>query len=230
VSSAEIPFCLASPIFKGVLGDLPEATLSDIARNVIPRKMANGEAVTGRQAPPKGWYGIVQGEVSLVSSTENGDNVGLTVLRAGDWFGETALVSGLADNCDALARGKVDLALLPASVFRRLITQDAAFSACVLAVMARRAQAMVDLVRDLATLPMPVRLAKRLMALSDTRSPEIEQPVRFSQAEYAQLVAARRQSINRELRKWERAGWIDIRYGGIRVLNRDAISGLAAAA
>ena len=64
---------------------------------------------------------------------------------------------------------------------------------------------------------------RRVMAMSD--GPLVEHE-RVSQEEYGLLVAARRQTVNRELRKWERAGWIHIEYGGIRVLNRGALERL----
>ena len=51
----------------------------------------------------------------------------------------------------------------------------------------------------------------------------------MSQEEYALLVGARRQSVNREFRKWERAGGIRIEYGGIKVLDRTALEELTAA-
>ena len=39
----------------------------------------------------------------------------------------------------------------------------------------------------------------------------------------ALLVGATRQSVNQELRRWEKAGWIRIGYGGVEVIDRAAL-------
>ena len=39
----------------------------------------------------------------------------------------------------------------------------------------------------------------------------------------ALLVGATRQSVNQELRRWEKAGWIRIGYGGVEVVDREAL-------
>ena len=46
---------------------------------------------------------------------------------------------------------------------------------------------------------------------------------RISQEEYALLVGATRQSVNQQFRRWERAGWIRIGYGGVEVVDREAL-------
>ena len=46
---------------------------------------------------------------------------------------------------------------------------------------------------------------------------------RISQEEYALLVGATRQSVNQELRRWEKEGWIRIGYGGVEVIDREAL-------
>ena len=84
--------------------------------------------------------------------------------------------------------------------------------------------------QQLQTLPMAARLAKRVIAVTDSQAiGSVARRGRMSQEEYALLVGARRQSVNREFRKWERAGGIRIEYGGIKVLDRTALEELTAA-
>ena len=46
---------------------------------------------------------------------------------------------------------------------------------------------------------------------------------RVSEEEYALPVGATRQSVNQELRRWEKAGYVRIGYGGVQVINRGAL-------
>jgi CRP-like cAMP-binding protein len=83
---------------------------------------------------------------------------------------------------------------------------------------------LVDIVEDFTTLPMAARLAKRVLAMTDSQAMgSVARRGRISQEEYALLVGATRQSVNQELRRWEKAGWIRIGYGGVEVIDREAL-------
>jgi CRP/FNR family cyclic AMP-dependent transcriptional regulator len=83
---------------------------------------------------------------------------------------------------------------------------------------------LVDIVEDFTTLPMAARLAKRVLAMTDSQAMgSVVRRGRISQEEYALLVGATRQSVNQELRRWEKAGWIRIGYGGVEVIDREAL-------
>jgi CRP-like cAMP-binding protein len=83
---------------------------------------------------------------------------------------------------------------------------------------------LVDIVEDFATLPIPARLAKRVLAIADSQAMgSVALRGRISQEEYALLVGATRQSVNQELRRWEKAGWIRIGDGGVELIDRDAL-------
>jgi hypothetical protein len=65
---------------------------------------------------------------------------------------------------------------------------------------------------------------ERIFAMADSQAlGSVVRRGRISQEEYALLVGATRQSVNQELRRWEKVGWIRIGYGGVEVINREAL-------
>ena len=51
--------------------------------------------------------------MGIVTSSPSGAEVVLTILDAGDWFGEVAIFAGATNSHDAVARGACELAFVP---------------------------------------------------------------------------------------------------------------------
>ena len=78
---------------------------------------------------------------------------------------------------------------------------------------------MSSQLEETLTLNVGIRIARRLLTLCDDFGEEIE----ITQEQLATYVSAARESVNRHLRVWQRAGLIDIKRGRIIVLKPDAL-------
>lgn len=215
---------LARILSHPLLRELPERTLTSIRQLLVRRNVRAGTHVFSKGGQPSGWYGIVEGEVRIVTSAASGTEIVLTVLEAGDWFGEVAILAERPNSHDAVARVDCDLAFIPTTSFRQLLAREPDFHGRFVALLGQRVQLLIDVVEDFTMLPMAARLAKRVLAMTSPQPVgSVVRRGRISQEEYALLVGAQRQSVNRQLREWERAGWIRIGYGGIEVLDREAL-------
>ena len=211
---------LAHPLLKG----LPEGVLEEIRRLLVRRSVRAGAHIFSKGGQPSGWFGVLEGEVAIVTSSAAGTEIVLTILDAGDWFGEVAIFAGAANSHDAIARGNCEVAMVPATGFRQLLAREPELHARFATLLAQRVRLLVDIVEDFTTLPMAARLAKRVLAMADSQAMgSVARRGRISQEEYALLVGASRQTVNQELRRWEKAGWIRIGYGGIEVVDRQAL-------
>ncbi|MGH8429398.1 MAG: Crp/Fnr family transcriptional regulator, partial [Solimonas sp.] len=85
----------------------------------------------------------------------------------------------------------------------------------------------VSYYRDLASLPLPARLAKRLLELAAIYGEPTERGVRIGlrlpQQVLAGMVAASRQSISKELKAWEARGWIGLSYNTLVLQQPEAL-------
>lgn len=76
-------------------------------------------------------------------------------------------------------------------------------------------------------LPLPVRLAHRLLALDKFGARKAGADgalLSVSQEELAFMLGVSRQSVNRQLKHWEQAGWLRQRYGRIELRDREALA------
>ena len=209
-----------------LLRELPERALKSIGELLVRRNVRAGTHVFSKGGQPSGWYGIVEGEVRIVTSAPNGTEIVLTFLEAGDWFGEVAILAERPNSHDAVARVDCDLAFIPTTAFKQLLAREPEFYARFVALLGQRVQLLIDVVEDFTMLPMAARLAKRVLQMTSPQPVgSVVRRGRISQEEYALLVGAQRQSVNRQLRDWERSGWIRITYGSIEVVDREALKG-----
>lgn len=79
-----------------------------------------------------------------------------------------------------------------------------------------------DLIEEAVFLPVPARLARRLMRLAEEHGRAVDGLVtlRISQAELASFMNVSRQIVNQHLQQWRKRGWIELARG--RVIIRDA--------
>lgn len=211
---------LAHPLLR----DLPPDLLAEIRGTLVRRTVRAGAHIFSKGGAPSGWFGVLEGEVAIVTSSASGSEIVLTILDAGDWFGEVAILAGATNSHDAIARGNCEVAFIPTTAFRQLLAREPELHARFVTLLAQRVRMLVDIVEDFTTLPMSARLAKRVLAMADSRAMgSVVRRGRVSQEEYALLVGAARQSVNQEMRRWEKAGWIRIGYGGIEVIDRAAL-------
>jgi len=211
---------LAHPLLQG----LSEAVVADIRKLLVRRSVPAGSHIFTKGGQPAGWFGVLEGEVAVVTSAASGSEVVLTILDPGDWFGEVAILAGATNSHDAVARGNCEVALIPATSFRQLLAREPELYGRFVTLLAQRVRLLVDIIEDFTTLPMAARLAKRVLAVADSRAiGSVVRRGRMSQEEYALLVGTSRQSVNQELRRWEKAGWVRIGYGGVEVVDRKAL-------
>ena len=211
---------LSHPLLQG----LPPALIGEMRALLVRRSVRAGAHIFSKGGTPTGWFGLLEGEVAIVTSSAAGSEVVLTILDAGDWFGEVAILADAVNSHDAIARGNCEVAFVPTTAFRQLLARQPELHSRFAALLAQRVRLLVDIVEDFTTLPMAARLAKRVLLMTDSHAiGSVVRRGRVSQEEYALLVGATRQSVNQELRRWEKAGWIRIGYGGIEVVDRAAL-------
>lgn len=211
---------LAHPLLAG----LPAEVVAQVRQLLVRRTARAGTHIFSKGGAPSGWYGVLEGEVAIMTSSAAGSEIVLTILDPGDWFGEVAIFANAANSHDAVARGNCELAFIPATGFRQLLAGQPELHGRFLTLLAQRVRLLVDIVEDFTTLPMAARLAKRVLAMNDSQAiGSVVRRGRVSQEEYALLVGATRQTVNQELRRWEKAGWIRIGYGGVEIVDRAAL-------
>jgi len=104
------------PIFKG----LDAATIAEIMSLLRAQTYAAGTVIMNKGEQADEMFFIVSGAVEIHAAG------GLFELRAGDYFGEMALLERRTRNADAIARNKCHMLILEAGTFENLMRRNPA--------------------------------------------------------------------------------------------------------
>jgi cAMP-binding proteins - catabolite gene activator and regulatory subunit of cAMP-dependent protein kinases len=195
----ELSYFKQVSIFDGLSDD----ELHDLV--VVSRRRAfrSGEVIFHRDDPGQVMYVIKEGKVKICLISPEGQEISLVVFGKGDYFGEFALLDGLARSADAIALEKVECYTLQRSDFHQAIMKNPKIAIRVMEVLCGRLRKTDQQVEDLIFLDVYGRVAKKLLELADTYGKKVEAgiriDVRLTQQELASMVGASRESVNKVL-------------------------------
>lgn len=195
--------------------DLPAPTLQHLAGLCGLVRLAPGEVLFQKGDPGDALYGVRCGQIRVEVGTGEGQRVTLTALGAGDLIGEIALLDGRHRTADAVATEPTELFTLRREAVLADLRREPKIAIHFIELLCRRLRFVSAQREETLTLAVSVRLARRLLALCEDFGCDID----ITQDQLAACVGATRESINRQLNAWARAGTLAVRRG--RVMLRD---------
>jgi len=183
-----------------------------------------GDLVCRFGKAPTYWFGVVEGLLKMSTDNEQGYSVTFTGLPSGGWFGEGTALKHEAYRYNVQALRKTTVAGLPLEAFHQLLDQSIGFNRFVMNQLNERLGQFIA-AREIDRLGNPdVRVARNLAALfNPVLFPGVGEVLRITQQELAYLVGLSRQRVNVALNALQQAQWIRLEYGGVRVLNLNAL-------
>ncbi|MBN9368125.1 MAG: Crp/Fnr family transcriptional regulator [Comamonadaceae bacterium] len=218
------------PPSRGELDGIPWLGLLEAeARERAVATLVVGDAKAGDYVcrvgrPVTYWFGLVDGLLKMSADNAQGGTMTFTGVPPGGWFGEGTAVKRepYRYNIQALRRSVV--AGLPIDTFHWLLDHSIPFNRFVMNQLNERLGQFIA-AREIDRLGSPdVRVARSLAALfNPVLYPGVGQVLRITQQELAYLVGLSRQRVNEALAALQAQGLIRVEYGGLRVLDIDAL-------
>lgn len=205
------------PLFQG----LDEAALNVLARVARMQQFSRREYIFSQDDAGDAAYVIRSGKVSILLATDDGRELVINEMSAGECFGELALLTDAPRSASAVARANCELIRLPRAEFLQELETQPKLMRHVLQLTAERLRASTERERALAFLDAPARLARVLLELE--RAESDKGYLTLSQDELAQHIGVARQTTAKILGRWRRAGWILTGRGRLVVLDRAAL-------
>lgn len=185
-----------------------------------------GELLCRMGRAPTFWFGVIDGLLKMSSTSAVGMPITFTGVPPGGWFGEGTVLKREAYryNIEALRRSTV--AGISVSMFDWLSERSIPFNRFITHQLNERLGQFIA-AREIDRMNDPdARVARSLASLfHPVLYPGVGQILRITQQELAYLVGLSRQRVNEALRTLQTAGVIRVEYGGLRVLNLDALRG-----
>jgi CRP/FNR family transcriptional regulator/CRP/FNR family cyclic AMP-dependent transcriptional regulator len=157
---------------------------------------------------------VVEGSVRVTVGSARGDEATVAILGPGEFVGDLALLDGLPRSANAVALDPVRTLVVTRDDFRRWLSERPRASLSLLEALSLRVRRTDEVLADLTFLPLPSRLAKRLLALASDR-PDAAAKLRITQAQLASMLGVSRESVNKQLNDFEKRGWVKLGRGTI---------------
>jgi CRP/FNR family transcriptional regulator, cyclic AMP receptor protein len=205
-----------------VLGQLPADILEQLSAYVARRRVERGATIFAKGDPGQGLMALVRGSVRISLPGAGGREVVLNRIGAGEVFGEMALLDGQARSADATAIEDCELLIVDRRNLLHLMHQQPEVAVKLLEVLCARVRRANEHVEDTMFMSLPVRLAKLLVRFAGADEPPAR--IAITQRELSQMIGVSREATNKQLRIWEKRGWLRLEHGTLTVLDRAALA------
>jgi CRP-like cAMP-binding protein len=206
---------------------LSDRELDDLVRAVQIRRVEARATLCHKGDPGNQLFLIVDGVLKAQTTSASGDDIVFSIMGPGEMFGELALLRGGKRTASVIAIRDCALIVIDRRELFPFLRRNPDAALKLLEVLAARVERLTSKVEDKTFLNLPQRLAKCLFELAERwgkKTPEglcIEQ--RFGQAELGDLVATTRESINKQMKLWEKEGVVRMRGGYVTILDGNAL-------
>ncbi len=170
-----------------------------------------------------GLYCIVDGAVRLGAVDADGRETVLGVIEPPQWFGEIALFDAGPRTHNAQLHQAGILLHLPLAALETMLAREPLLWRDLGALVVEKVRALMVGFEQLASLPAPARLARRLLAMSEGHGMLAQghsrRMVAVNQEQLGTMLAMSRQTVGEVLKDFEARALVKRRYGAIEVLD-----------
>jgi len=183
-----------------------------------------GDYVCRVGRPVTYWFGVIEGLLKMSSDNEEGQTMTFSGLPPGGWFGEGTVLKRETYRYNVSALRKSVVGGLPVDTFHWLLDHSIGFNRFVMNQLNERLGQFIA-AREIDRMHNPdLRVARSLAALfNPVLFPGVGDVLRITQQELAYLVGLSRQRVNEALTALEVQGTIRVEYGGLRILDLEAL-------
>ena len=185
---------------------------------------APGETLCRTGRPVTYWFGVIDGLLKMSTDNAQGQTMTYTGIPPGGWFGEGTALKREAYRYNIQALRKSRVAGLHVDTFHWLLDHSIAFNRFVMNQLNERLGQFIA-AREIDRMNNPdIRVARTLASLfNPVLYPGVGEVLHITQQELAYLVGLSRQRVNEALTTLAAHGAIQVAYGGLRVINLQAL-------
>lgn len=210
------------PLFAG-LDDGQVGRIRAIARAV---EAARRDVLFREGEPVEGLFVLLSGRVKIYKLSPDGKEHILHVVRPGQTFAEAAVFmpGGYPAYAEALQKSRA--LLLPKTPFLDLLRDEPAISLQIIASLSRYLKQFADRIEDLSLKDVSARLARWFLATAREKGRDFWD-LEITKGELASQIGTVSETLSRTLRKFQDAGWLQVRGRFVKILDKPALEGVS---
>lgn len=220
MSQSKETWISAFPMLEG----LDRPSLARMVQNARLVTIPAGSVVFQDGTPSNDYTLVIEGVVRVQKLSETGREIVLYRVEEGQScvLNTSSLMTGREYGAQAVAESEVKAVLLSAEVFHSLLASSAPFRRFVFSVYSTRISDLLCLIEEVAFGRIDMRLAQLLISHTGAGS-----ELKATHYELATELGTAREVISRQLKDFERRGWVKLFRGRIELTERAALSELA---
>lgn len=193
-------------------------------RRINIRSIDRGENIASPEDLKRKMYMLMQGQVHLVCTNNEGRRLVIATLEPGAIFGEGALNNPGEANVFAEAASDVTIWSVPASEARNMTIQYPILGWGMLQTYGKRLMQVENNLEDVAYKKLPERLASLLVELSNQANGLIQG---VSHQALADRLGTYRETVSAILRDFKRQDLVELGYRRINIVDAEALKDIA---
>jgi CRP/FNR family transcriptional regulator, cyclic AMP receptor protein len=217
-------------IFEGhaLFGKLPTDALDALLMHARVEHYSAGREIFAKGSPGRSMMAILSGSVRISAPAPTGHDIVLTLLHAGEVFGEIALIDGQDRTADATAIADCQLLVIDHRDFVPFLERRGDLCILLMKILCQRLRQTDRHVEETMYGRLGDRIAKALVRLSSgaPRSGRNGVTLCLSQQELAGIIGATRERVNKQLQVWQDAGVLRLGKRLIEIPDLAAIEAL----
>ena len=213
-----------------LLGKLSRDEIDTLLHYARVERYRAGDEIFAKGAPGQSMMAVLRGALKMRAISPEGKEIVFNIMNPGDCFGEIALLDGEERSADAIAMSDCELLVLNRRDFMPILEKRADICMILLRTLCQRLRQTSEQVEDVLFRHLESRVAKALLHLAESaglhRVQSLAVDLHLSQRELGSIAGGSRESVNKILQSWHKAGWIDLGKGTIVIRDLAAIERL----
>ncbi|MFA9271723.1 Crp/Fnr family transcriptional regulator [Svornostia abyssi] len=211
-----------------ILEGVPEEDVQRVLDMARRRTFRKGEIVFHEGDPGDTLHLVRSGRFAVKVSTQYADEAILAVLRAGDIFGELALLSpGAPRSATVVALEAGETMSVHQLDFGRLRREQPGVGDVLISVLSAQVRRLSRHLLEALYTPADTRVRRRVLELVDIYTgddPSLPVTIPLTQDDLADLAGTSRATVNRVLREDEARGIVELGRGRTLVIDREGLT------
>jgi CRP/FNR family cyclic AMP-dependent transcriptional regulator len=204
------------PARDGPFAHLDETALRDLAPHGVPRSFQKNVVVVHEGDATDSLYVVLSGRVKAFVSDEEGKEVVVNTIGAGDYFGEL-VIDGGPRAASIMTLEPCRFYVIPRGDVEGLLERNPVFARHLIDALIAKVRSLTDTVRDLALKDVYGRLVKFLDTHTVEQDGKRVVPERLTQNDIAARIGASREMVSRIVKDLTAGGYISVESKHISV-------------
>lgn len=211
----------------GFLSTASDSLTALLERIATDHRLEKGDVLFEEGDPGDALFAVREGALEVSILSEDGRKLALDMMRAGAVLGEITLFDPGPRTATATAMEPSRLKRVRHADVMNEIGQNPDLAIDLIHLAGQRMRWMNRQLNEQVFLPVPLRLARKILYLTKGDSVPHRATLDLSQSELAEFVGATREAVSKTLSQWKKAGVVEATRGGLVVRNRAALEILA---